>query len=212
MKMDLKEPFSLRNCFKFSLFGNICFIIFIIICLFYYYLFGEDGMAVIAFDIAAYAVETAGFLLYLFGMIGLCRNVVGCKPLKVLMIVYIIAEILLMLLDFRFIKLEVYNGQSVPLIIVHAILSAAIALTHLTLERNRQQLNLAVLILVVIMLGGMFSAALNFRIYGSIFMNAVGYIFFYARMIYLIDQEELEVSCYTDPVRVTTYKSTFFDE
>ncbi|MBQ8905513.1 MAG: hypothetical protein IJY85_03990 [Ruminococcus sp.] len=212
MKMDLKKPFSLKTCFRFALYGNICFIIFIIICLFYYYLFGENGMTFIAFDIAAYIAEGAGFLLYLLGIIGLCRNVMGCTALKALLVIYVLTEILLMLMDFQFIDLSFYNGQSVPLIITHAICSAVIALTHLTLERNRQQLNLAVIILVVIILGGMFSAALNFRVYGSIFMNAVGYIFFYARMIHLLNQEELEVACFSDPVRVTTYKSTFFDE
>lgn len=212
MKMNLKEPFSLKTCFQFSLYGNICFIIFIIICLFYYYLFGESGIRVIAFDIAAYLAEGTGFVLYLLGIIGLCRNVLEHRPLKVLLVIYIVAEILLMLLDFRFIDLSFYNGQSVPLIITHAILSAGIALMHLTLEYRRGPLHTAVMILVVIILSGMFSAALNFRIYGSIFMNAVGYIFFYARLIHLLNQEELEIACCTDPVRVQTYKSTFFDE
>ena len=70
--MERKRPFRLETCFKLGLFGNICFVAFIIICLIYYYTFSPSGTFRLGFDIAAYIVEFAGFGLMALAIAGIC--------------------------------------------------------------------------------------------------------------------------------------------
>ena len=117
-----------------------------------------------------------------------------------------------MLLDFDFIHLDIYNGRSNLLIILHAILSALVGFSFLSLDPKRRRLEILVGIAVSIMLAGMFSAVLNLRVYGSVLMNAFAYIFFFAALRFYYDREEIEIDCYGDRAKVQEYKSTFFKD
>ena len=175
--MERKRPFRLETCFKLGLFGNICFVAFIIICLIYYYTFSPSGTFRLGFDIAAYIVEFAGFGLMALAIAGICCIVRQRGLMKALLSVYVCVEVFLMLLDFDFIHLDIYNGRSNLLIILHAIFSALVGFSLLSLDPKRTRLEMLVGIAVSMILAGMFSAVLNLRVYGSILMNAFAYIF-----------------------------------
>lgn len=211
MREKLKR-IPLTRCVDLLLIGNICFIAFIVICLIYYYLFGESGIFVLGFEVAAYAAEAIGFLLCLVGTLGLTLRMEGHRPVKILMFVYLAAEILLMLLDFGYLSLSFFDGQSDTLIIGHAIFSAGIVMSYMSIEQERGRFQIVVMLAACFMLGGMFSAPLNFRIYGSILVNAFAYIYLYARMRSLLGHEDMKIRCNDDPVKPQTFQSTFFDE
>ena len=210
--MERKRPFRLETCFKLGLFGNICFVAFIIICLIYYYTFSPSGTFRLGFDIAAYIVEFAGFGLMALAIAGICCIVRQRGLMKTLLSVYVCVEVFLMLLDFDFIHLDVYNGRSNLLIILHAIFSALVGFSFLSLDPKRTRLEMLVGIAVSMILAGMFSAVLNLRVYGSILMNAFAYIVFFASLRYYYNREEIEIDCYGDRAKVQEYKSTFFKD
>lgn len=210
--MERKRPFRLDTCFKLGLAGNICFVVFIIICLIYYYTFSPTGTFRLGFDIAAYIVEFTGFGLMALAIIGICCIVRQRGVMKALLSVYVCTEVFLMLLDFDFIHLESYNGRSNLLIILHAVFSAVVGFSFLSLDPKRTRLEILVGICVSIMLAGMFSAVLNLRVYGSILMNAFAYIFFFAALRFYCGREEIEIDCYGDRAKVQEYKSTFFKD
>lgn len=210
--MERKRPFRLDTCFKLGLIGNICFVVFIVICLIYYYTFSESGTFRLGFDIAAYIVEFTGFGLMALAIAGICVTVRQRGLMKTLLSVYVCGEVFLMLLDFDFIHLDIYNGRSNLLIILHAILSALVGFSFLSLDPKRRRLEILVGIAVSIMLAGMFSAVLNLRVYGSVLMNAFAYIFFFAALRFYYDRDEIEIDCYGDRAKVQEYKSTFFKD
>ncbi len=210
-KQERKAPFSFDKCLRLGLVANVMFLIFIVLCLIYYYLFGNSGVLHGLFDAVAFTVEFAGFFLMGLTIVGLCMTIRQRRVMKTLMSVYVVAETVLMLLDFGFIDLSFYNGQSVPLIVAHAICSALVGMTYLQLEPKRVSLQICVCIMEGLILSGMLSAVFHLRVYGSIFMNAVAHVFLFAALRYLLRQEELEVDCYGDRAKVTTYKSTFFE-
>ena len=185
---------------------------FIIICLIYYYTFSPSGTFRLGFDIAAYIVEFAGFGLMALAIAGICCIVRQRGLMKTLLSVYVCVEVFLMLLDFDFIHLDVYNGRSNLLIILHAIFSALVGLSFLSLDPKRTRLEMLVGIAVSMILAGMFSAVMNLRVYGSILMNAFAYIFFFASLRYYYNREEIEIDCYGDRAKVQEYKSTFFKD
>ena len=91
--MERKRPFRLETCFKLGLFGNICFVAFIIICLIYYYTFSPSGTFRLGFDIAAYIVEFAGFGLMALAIAGICCIVRQRGLMKTLLSVYVCVEV-----------------------------------------------------------------------------------------------------------------------
>ena len=138
--MERKRPFRLDTCFKLGLIGNICFVVFIVICLIYYYTFSESGTFRLGFDIAAYIVEFTGFGLMALAIAGICVTVRQRGLMKTLLSVYVCGEVFLMLLDFDFIHLDIYNGRSNLLIILHAILSALVGFSFLSVATTASTL------------------------------------------------------------------------
>lgn len=71
---DIREDrgprkYTLADCMRFGRIANILFIVFIIICLIYYYSIANKGNYSIPFEVIAYSVETAAFLLFTTGVI-----------------------------------------------------------------------------------------------------------------------------------------------
>lgn len=212
---DIREArgprkYTLTDCMRFGRIANILFIAFIVICLIYYYSLANKGNYSIPFEIIAYTVETAAFLLFSISVIWLDRLVRARKTMKFLLFAYIIIEIILMLLEFRLLPFDSYNGLSLGVIIAHVLFSAGVSFSLLTLDPQNNRLQWIVGITTCIVLGGMLFGIAGYRVYASILLNAFAYIFFFTAMEHQLRLEEIEVDCYGSQAKVQNFGSTLF--
>ncbi|MBQ8920966.1 MAG: hypothetical protein IJ060_02250 [Oscillospiraceae bacterium] len=204
--------YTLLDCMKLGVLGNIMFVIFIIICLIYYYSLARKGNYVIPFEVVAYGVEALGFALFTTSVIWLDRLVRARVLMKVLLLIYIVVEVILMLLEFQFLPWTYYNGISIVTVITHVIFSACVSFSLLMLEPHNKRVEIIVGITTAIILAGMFFGAAGYRVYASILVNAFAYIFFFTAMKRQIVLEEVLVDCYGDQAKVTSFSSTMFED
>jgi len=208
----LKKIFNFKNCIIMGIYSNIMFILFIIICLFYYDIYGNSGIASTPFEIIAFTVETLGFILMAISIFGIILIVRQRMIMKILMAIYLVVEVVIMFADFGFLSPgNWYNGYSKVLIILHAIFSATVCLSYMSLDYKKIPFQIIVGIASCIMLAGMFCIIFNIRIYASVLTNSVAYLFLYVAMIIQLNLEILQVDCYGDKANVVEYKSSFFD-
>lgn len=212
---EKKRPYTLIDCMKIGRLGNILFIVFIIVCLIYYYSLARKGNYVIPFEVVAYGIEAAGFALFTTSIIWIDRLVRARVLMKVLLIVYIVVEVVLMLLEFqflpwRFFRFFTYNGISRWTVIGHALFSAGISFSLLMLEPHNKRLEIIVGITTGIILSGMFLAVPGYRVYASILLNAGAYIFFFTALQRQLVLEEVLVDCYGDQAKAADFSSTLF--
>jgi len=197
---------------RLGLIGNILFVVFIIVCLIYYYSLAKRGNYVIPFEILAYVIEASAFAFFTLSVIWMDRLVRARAVMKVLMLVYIVVEVILMLLEFQLVPFVNYNGISIPLILIHVLFSAGVAFSLLMLEPQNTKLQWIVGITCVIMLSGMFLGLAGYGVYTTILLNAFAYIFFYTAMQNQLRLEEVEVDCYGDRAEQKEFSSTMFAE
>lgn len=212
---DIREDkgprrYKLSDCMRFGRIANILFVVFIIVCLIYYYSFANKGNYSIPFEVVAYSIETVAFLLFSTSVIWMERLVRARKCMKFLLIAYILVEIILMLLEFRLLPFKSYNGLSVGLTVTHVLFSAGVSFSLLMLDPMNKKLQWIVGITTCIILAGMLLAIAGYRVYGSILVNAFAYIFFFTAMDYQLRLEEIEVDCYGDSAKVQNFESTLF--
>ena len=205
-----KRPYTLKDCMRFGRIANILFVVFIVVCLIYYYSFAKHGSYFIPFEVIAYTIEATAFALFTLSVVWMDRLVRARGLMKVAMIVYILTEIVLMLLEFGLLQFIPYNGLKLSVIIVHVLFSAAVAFSLLLLEPQNKRVQRVVGITTVIILAGMLPGIAGYRVYASILINAFAYIFFFTATERLITLEEIEVDCYGDQAKVTEYDSTMF--
>lgn len=202
----------LFKCFYFSLFGNISFVIFAIICSVYYYAFVSIGVVVKSFEITAYIFEGAGFILNLISSIFLFRTVRARTPMKIGYCVYIVVELVLMIFELNSYQISFYKPYSLTLAIIHSMFSAGICFLFLFLEPKNKYLEIMTVVAVGIMFFGMMGNIFGIRIYFSILVNSVAYIVLFSSIIFMLKQEKIEIDCYGDKARFKQYKSSFFEE
>lgn len=201
---------KLNNGLTFCLIGNICFVIFCIICLAYYKFFAGKGIIIRSFEAAAYFFEAAGFIAMLAGIILISVSMRMRTWIKLTFPVYIIAELVLMILELNSYRFEFYHPYSLLLAICHAVLSAAVCFTFISLDSGKKCLEVTIIIAVGIMLAGMLGNIIGYRIYFSILTNAVAYIFLFAAVKWMLSREMIEIDCHGDKARVVEYRSEFF--
>lgn len=212
---DIRETrgprkYTLSDCMRFGRIANILFVVFIIICLIYYYSISNKGNYSIPFEIVAYGVELVAFLLFSTSIIWLDRLVRARKVMKLLMFSYIVVEIFLMLLEFRLLPIKAYNGLSLGVIIVHVLFSAAASFSLLMLDPQNKRMQLIVGITTCIILAGMLLGIAGYRVYATILVNAFAYIFFFTAMEHQLRLEELNIDCYGSQAKVQNFESTLF--
>lgn len=203
---------NLLKCFYFALFGNISFILFAIVCFVYYYSFGSIGVVVRSIEAIAYAFEGIGFILNLIASIYLFRTVRARILMKTGYCIYILAELVMMILELNSYQISFYKPYSLPLAIAHSVFSAGVCFLFLFLEPKVTCLEVMVTVAVGIMFFGMMGNIFRIRIYFSILANAFAYVVLFSSVIFFIKQEKIEIDCYGDKARVAKYKSTFFEE
>ncbi len=209
-KEEPKREYTVMDCMKLGRIANILFVVFIVICLIYYYSLAKQGNFVIPFEIIAYGIEAVAFAFFTLCVVWLDRLVRQRLPMKILLICYIIVEVILMLLEFDFLPFIPYNGLSLALTICHAIFSGGVSLSLLMLAPESKKLQTVVIINSSMILAGMFLGLAGYRVYASILLNAFAYIFFFTAMIHLVRNEEVDIDCYGDKAKVTDFSSTMF--
>lgn len=209
-KEEVTRQYTLLDCMKLGLIANVLFVVFIIVCLIYYYSLAKYKWIVIPYEIFAYTVEAAAFALFTLSVIWMDRLVRARAVMKVMMLVYIAVEVFLMLLEFKLIPIESYNGLALWLTIVHSIFSAGTAFTLIMLDSSNKRMETIVIITSTVMLAGMFLGMGGWRVYASILLNAFAYIFFYTATFRQLKLEEISVDCYGDKAESTVFSSSMF--
>lgn len=209
-KEESKREYTVMDCMKLGRIANILFVVFIVVCLIYYYSLAKNGNYVIPFEIVAYGIEATAFAFFTLCVVWLDRLVRQRLPMKILLICYIVVEVILMLLEFDFLPFIPYNGLSLALTICHAIFSGGVSLSLLMLAPESKKLQTIVIINSSLILAGMFLGLAGYRVYASILLNAFAYIFFFTAMIHLVRNEEVDIDCYGDKAKVTDFSSTMF--
>lgn len=169
-------------------------------------------MELVPLEIAAYTIETAGFVFMLFSLVNFYQIVRHRYIMKTAMLIYLITEVVIMIMDFNADKLSFYESGSMALNIGHSIFSAAIAFTYLSLEPKNTALEVAIVITEVIILAGMFGVIFHLHVYVSLFANSIAYVVFFSIVRFLHAQERIMVDCHGDRASETKYRSDFFDE
>ncbi len=209
---EIIRDYTLIDCMKLGFIANLLFVIFIVICLIYYYSLAKFGKFVIPFEVVAYTVEVMGFMLFILSVIWMDKLMRARTLLKILLPVYISIEVLLMLLEFELLPFIPYNGLSLALIITHAIGSAAVAFSLIQLDPQNRRVQLIVAVTVSICLAGMLPGIAGLRVYSSVLINAFAYIFFFLTMHRQLVNEEVDVDCHGDRAKVTSFSTTMFTD
>ncbi|MBP0967491.1 MAG: hypothetical protein J5722_07650 [Oscillospiraceae bacterium] len=204
------RSYTLTDCMKMGRLANILFIVFIVISLIYYAVFSKTGKFFIPFEVVAFSIEGAAFVLFAVSAVWLDRLVRARGVMKVLLIVYITVEVALMLLEFGLVPFLSPIGKSMLLIILHVIFSAGVSLSLLMLDPQNKRLQTIVIITTGIILAGMLTAAADYRVYASILVNALAYIVFFSAMVRQLALEEMDIDCYGDKAEVSEIPSTMF--
>ena len=203
---------KLKRCFICGQYANILFLLFAMFAWVYYWSIKKNDLEIAALEIAAYTVETGGFLFMIFSLWNFHKIVRHRYVMKIAMLVYIITEVVIMILDFNADKLDFYNSASMALNLSHSIFSAVICFTYLSLEPKNTSLEIAIIITEVIILSGMFGVVFGMHVYVSMIANAVAYVVFFSIMRFLLSQERIMIDCHGDKAKEYKYKSSFFDE
>ena len=203
---------KLKRCFICGQYANILFLIFALFAYTYYWSIERHSLELVPLEIAAYTVETGGFIFMLFSLINFHKIVRHRYIMKTAMLVYLIVEVVIMILDFNADKLSFYNSASMALNLTHSIFSAVICFTYLSLEPKNKALEISIVITEAIILSGMFGVVFGMHVYISLFANAIAYVTFFTIMRFLLSQERIMIDCHGDKARETKFKSSFFDE
>ncbi len=203
---------KLKKCFQLGQYANLLFLLFAMVCAVYYWLISRHGIEIVALEIAAYTIETGGFVCMLLSLLHFCRIVRHRYLMKTAMVVYLIVEVTIMIMDFNAEHIPFYESNSMALNIGHSIFSAATCFSYLALQKKNTALQVAIVVTVTIILSGMFGTIYQWPVYISLFANSVAYVVLFSILRFLLSQERLEIDCHGDRARVQTYTSTFFDE
>lgn len=201
---------TLKRGLTYGMVGNLFFIAFSLVCLIYYNIYDPAKISSRIIEIIAYTVETLGFLSLMLGMIDINRSVRMRPMLKFGFPVYILVELVMMILELNSYQIEFYKPYSLLLAVIHAVFSAAVCFTFLSLDPGKSCLEVAVTICFGVILGGMLGNVIGIRIYFSILTNAVAYAGLFSAIRYMYCREMIEIDCHGDKARVAEYDSSFF--
>ncbi|MBQ9898497.1 MAG: hypothetical protein IJM44_03465 [Ruminococcus sp.] len=196
-----------------GLIGNILFVLFAFVCFIFYKSYVPDSTGSNTLEVIAYLCLFSGFGMLIFSDVCICRTVRMRQWLKFGFTAYIVMEALMMYLELNSYKYEsFYEPYSLMLAILHAVFSAAICLTFVSLDPDKKCLEVMVIITIGMILCGMLGNLMGIRIYFSILTNAVALTVLFASLKYMMKREMIEIDCHGDRARVAEYNSnTFFE-
>ena len=197
----------------FGLIGNMLFVAFGLICLFYYYTYVNGSVFSKIIEILAYCTEFMGFGLLLYADWLLIKSIRLRRLLKVSFSAYIFLEAMMMILELNAYKIDAYEPYSLALAIAHAVVSGMVCFSFLQLDPDNVKWEVAIGACFTLIIAGMLGNILGIRIYFSIITNAVGFSVLFAAMKFLRDRDQIEIDCYGDRANPMEFSSsTLFDE
>ncbi|MDE5583375.1 MAG: hypothetical protein K2J08_06700 [Ruminococcus sp.] len=195
-----------------GLVGNSLFVAFSVVCYIYYLVYKPNNAFSKFLEITAYTLEFSGFVSLIVSDILISRTARMRDWLKTAFSVYIVAEAVMMILELNSYRLDFYKPYSLALAIIHSVFSAVVCFSFLTLDPDKKQFEVIVIICIGIILGGMMGNVIGIRVYFSIFTNNISFVVLFGAIKFLLKREVIEIDCYGDKATVTEYKSTFFEE
>lgn len=197
----------------FGLIGNILFVAFGLICLLYYYTYNSESIFSKIMEFIAYCTEFMGFGLLIYADYLLIASLRLRRMLKVCFSAYIVLEAVMMFLELNAYNFTFYQPYSLPLAIVHAIVSAMACFAFLQLDPDNTKYEVAIITCIALILAGMLGNILGIRVYFSIMASALGFVVLFGAIHYLRSREEIEIDCYGDRANVAVFNSsTLFND
>lgn len=197
----------------FGLIGNLLFVAFGLICLFYYYTYSNESLFSKIIEILAYCTEFMGFGLLLYADWLFIKSIRLRRLLKISFSSYIFFEAVMMILELNAYKIEAYEPYSLALAIVHAVISGMVCFSFLQLDPDNVKWEVAIGACFTLIIAGMLGNILGVRVYFSIITNAVGFSVLFAALKFFRDREQIEIDCRGDRANVSEFSSsTLFAE
>lgn len=197
----------------FGLIGNLLFVMFGVIAFIYYHSYSHDSFLSKTLEALAYSVEFLAFGLLLYADWLLIKSIRLRRLLKISFTCYIILEAVMMVLELNFFRLDFYEPYSLPLAIIHTVVSAMACFAFLQLDPDNVRWEVAVSICFTLILIGMLGYIFDVRVYFSIITNAIGFTVLFSAMKFFREREQLEIDCYGDRAKEAVFNSsTLFDE
>lgn len=199
----MKKLNTFESYTKIALLSNILFVFFIIFTLLYYSYYLRTGNTNAVVEFIAYTIECSGFIVLLTATVGYVVNLRFRMPLKIAMIIYFLTEFSIMILDFNVIDAEeFYTPASKVLIISHCIFSSVVALLYMYLDPEKKCLQISCGIASVIMMLASFSIVFRVRVYASVLVNSIAYIFLFASILFFTKKEMIYADFHDDQAKV----------
>jgi len=199
----MKKLNTFESYTKIALLSNILFVFFIIFTLLYYSYYLRTGNTNAVVEFIAYTIECSGFIILLTATVGYVVNLRFRMPLKIAMIIYFLTEFSIMILDFNVIDAEeFYTPASKVLIISHCIFSSVVALLYMYLDPEKKCLQISCGIASVIMMLASFSIVFRVRVYASVLVNSIAYIFLFASILFFTKKEMIYADFHDDQAKV----------
>lgn len=197
----------------FGLIGNALFILFAIMAYWYYLIFDPYSTFCKVLEHTTYAVLFSGFIALAVSDVLLCITVRMRLHFKIAYTVYILMEALVMYCELNMYKvMEYYDPYSLKLMMLHALISAVVCFTFVYLDPYKTPYEVAVILCIGVILGGMFGNIIGIRLYFSVLANAIAYTGLFAAIIRMRKREIIEIDCYGDSAHVAEYKSVVYEE
>ncbi len=190
----------------FGMLGNVAFVVFGLVCLVFYYTY-DGGIVSRILEAVAYGVEIIGFGLLIYSDYLLIASARFRRLMKISFTAYIILEALMMIMELNSGSLAFYKPYSLPLAIVHAVVSAAACFSFLQLDADNTKFEVVIVAAIAAILAGMFGNILGVRIYFSIIINALSFSFLFGSIIYMRKRGDIDIDCYGDRARVAEFSS-----
>lgn len=197
----------------FGLIGNLLFVAFGLICLFYYYTYSNESLFSKIIEMLAYCTEFMGFGLLLYADWLFIKSIRLRRLLKISFSSYIFFEAVMMILELNAYKIEAYEPYSLALAIAHAVISGMVCFSFLQLDPDNVKWEVAIGACFTLIIAGMLGNILGVRVYFSIITNAVGFSVLFAALKFFRDREQIEIDCRGDRANVSEFSSsTLFAE
>lgn len=196
----------------FGFIGNILFVAFGLICAIFYYTYAPESLLSRLLEVLAYCVEFMGFGLLIYSDVLLSMSMRLRRLLKASYTAYIVLEAIMMVLELNAPKLDFYEPYSLPLSVIHAIVSGAACFAFLLLDPEKPKFEVSVVVCIGMIFVGMLGTIFGIRVYFSVIINAVSFSLLFGMIRFLLSREEIEIDCYGDRARVAHFSSTMFSD
>lgn len=204
---------KLTKGIMFGLIGNLLFVAFGIVALFYYHTYHVGSIFSKIIEVFAYCIEFMGFGLLIYADWLLIKSIRLRRLLKFSFSAYIFLEAAMMILELNSYKVEAYEPFSLAVAMSHAVASGLACFAFLQLDPDNVKWEISVGACFTLILAGMFGCLFGERVYFSIITNAVGFSVLFGAMKFFREREEIEIDCYGDRANEAVFSSsTLFGE